>query len=162
MLNVSLERVFPFFENPQNLALITPPSLRFRLLSPSPVTMQQGRVIDYRIRLGVLPVRWRSLISTYDPPSCFVDEQLEGPYAYWRHTHRFECHAQRTLMMDEVEYALPSGLPALLERLMHASYVRPSLDAIFDYRASFYADFFGDGHESRVLTLPGAAPELRA
>ena len=138
----NLERVFPFFESPDNLALITPPSLGFRVITPGPVAMREGRVIDYRIRLGILPVRWRSLISTYDPPFCFVDEQLQGPYAYWHHTHRFESCARGTVLKDEVVYALPAGLPWLVESTVHAAYVRPALEHIFDYRASFYADFF--------------------
>lgn len=141
-LPASLERVFPFFESPSNLAMITPPSLGFRVIKPGPVAMREGRVIDYRIRLGVLPVRWRSLISTYDPPFSFVDEQLQGPYAYWHHTNRFERFAQGTLLKDEVVYALPAGLPRLFEPMVHAVYVRPALEHIFDYRARFYTDFF--------------------
>jgi ligand-binding SRPBCC domain-containing protein len=137
-----LQRVFPFFERPDNLALITPPELAFRLVTPRPVKMEEGAVIDYRLRLSGLLVRWRSLISTYQPPVCFVDEQVRGPYGYWRHTHRFEPCVQGTLMKDEVIYALPAGLPGLLESLLHSAYVGPSLDHIFDYRARFYADFF--------------------
>ena len=138
----SLERVFPFFESPDNLAMITPPSLGFRVITPGPVAMREGRVIDYHIRLGVLPVRWRSLISTYDPPFSFVDEQLRGPYAYWHHTHCFESCAQGTVLKDEVVYALPAGVPWPLESMVHAVYVQPALEHIIDYRARFYADFF--------------------
>jgi hypothetical protein len=161
-LPVTLERVFPFFENPENLALITPPSLCFRLLSPGPIRMQQGRVIDYSIRLGGIPVRWRSLISSYEPPFCFIDEQLQGPYAYWRHTHRFETFAQYTVMKDEVVYALPVGQPSLFESMLHSIYVRPSLEAIFDYRARFYADFFDGGHGESASAGLRVATELQS
>jgi ligand-binding SRPBCC domain-containing protein len=138
----SLGRVFSFFETPENLALITPPSLGFRIVSPTPVAMEEGRVIDYSIRLGGLPLRWRSLISSYEPPFHFVDEQLQGPYGHWRHTHRFESCLRGTLMKDEVIYALPARIPSLLESMVHSLYVRPSLEQIFDYRCRFYADFF--------------------
>jgi ligand-binding SRPBCC domain-containing protein len=152
-----LERVFPFFESPQNLALITPPSLRFRLVRPGSVTMQKGAIIDYTIRLGGMRVRWRSRISTYEPPVRFVDEQVKGPYAYWRHTHRFESSALGTVLIDEVVYALPAAMPSLVEGTVHSLYVRPSLERIFDYRADFYADFFGGQHSE--LQSGSAAPE---
>jgi ligand-binding SRPBCC domain-containing protein len=141
---VSLGRVFSFFEAPENLALITPPRLGFRVVSPTPVVMEEGKVIDYRIRLCGLPLRWRSLIASYEPPFGFVDEQLQGPYAHWRHTHRFESCLRGTLVTDEVVYALPAGLPSVLDAMLHSLYVRPSLERIFDYRARFYADFFDD------------------
>ena len=161
---VPLRRVFPFFESPENLALITPPSLGFRVLTPGPVVMQQGTIIDYSIRLGGIPVRWRSLISTYDPPVCFVDEQLKGPYAYWRHTHRFEASTPGTVLMDEVVYALPAGMPPLVEGMVHSLYVRPSLERIFDYRASFYAAFFGARYDGVLPKLPATevATEMRS
>ena len=92
------EEVFRFFERPENLAQVTPSSLDFRLLTPSPVPMGQGRIIDYTIRVAGVRVRWRTLVSTYDPPFCFVDEQLSGPYSFWHHTHRFEPRAGGTLM----------------------------------------------------------------
>jgi len=161
---VPLKRVFPFFESPENLALITPPSLGFRVLTPGPVVMQAGTIIDYSIRLGGMPVRWRSLISTYDPPVCFVDEQLKGPYAYWRHTHRFASSPPGTVLMDEVAYALPAGMPPLVEGMVHSLYVRPSLERIFDYRANFYAAFFGGRYDGVFLQPPATevATETRS
>lgn len=141
-LAVDLHKVFPFFEKPENLALITPPDLRFRLVTTSPVSMHEGAVIDYTLRLGGIPVRWRSLISTYQPPTCFVDEQLRGPYAYWRHTHQFVSGTSGTTVKDEIVYALPKGLTAIIEKIAHSLYVRPKLESIFDFRNAFYADHF--------------------
>lgn len=163
-VSACLERVFPFFENPENLALITPPSLRCRLVMPGPVTMQEGRTIDYSIRLGGMPVRWRSLISVYDPPVCFVDEQVKGPYAYWRHTHRFESTLLGTVLTDEVVYALPAGIPPFFEGVVNSLYVRPNLEHIFDFRANFYADFFGGQHSELASesAAPRAATALRS
>lgn len=148
-----LERVFPFFERPENLALITPPSLGFRVLTPSPVPMAEGTVIDYRIRLGGLPVRWRSLISAYRPPHFFVDEQVRGPYRQWRHEHRFEPVEGGTRCVDDVYYrlpALPPGAGALVRTLL----VGPYLERIFDYRAAFYRRFF-EGGEGAPAGAPG-------
>ena len=149
-----LERVFPFFAQPENLAQITPPDLGFRLLTPRPVSMEQGRVIDYTIRLLGLRVRWRTLITRYDPPRCFVDEQLSGPYSFWHHTHRFEHRDGGTWLTDEVHYALPMLLIGPLGELVHALYVRPALVRIFDYREQVFAMLFGD--RTATDARPGA------
>lgn len=138
-----LHGIFPFFAQPENLALITPPGLRFRLLTPSPVEMEYGRIIDYTIRVMGLPVRWRTLITRYEPPRCFVDEQISGPYSFWHHTHRFEPRDGGTMLYDEVRYALPMALIGPAGRLAHALYVRPCLERIFDYRERVFTGLFG-------------------
>lgn len=104
-----LEEVFAFFSRPENLERITPPDLGFQILTPSPIAMREGAVIDYAIRIGPFPTRWTTLITTYEPPHRFVDLQLRGPYAYWHHTHSFEETPDGTLLTDEVRYALPFG-----------------------------------------------------
>ena len=147
------ERVFPFFAQPENLALITPPSLRFRLLTPAPVAMEKGRVIDYTIRVMGLPIRWRTLITRYDPPRCFVDEQLSGPYSFWHHTHRFEPRDGGTLLFDEVHYALPILFVGPARDLLHTLYIRPNLERIFDYRQQVFQDLFG-GAPATGVTAP--------
>lgn len=132
--------VFPFFESPENLSLITPPWLGFRILTPSPVTMKVGTLIDYTIRWMGIPVRWTTLITTYDPPVRFVDEQIRGPYALWHHAHTFrETEAGGTEMTDTVRYVLPYGW---MGEVAHAIVVRSQLRHIFDYRMEAIAETF--------------------
>jgi ligand-binding SRPBCC domain-containing protein len=141
-LSQPLESIYPFFERPENLALITPDSLDFKLLTPSPVPMEQGRVIDYTIRFKMLPIRWRSIISTYKPPYCFVDEQLKGPYSFWHHTHEFKSEKGGTRLFDEVRYALPLYIPETLSNWLHRVFVRPELERIFDFRQNQFERLF--------------------
>lgn len=150
-----LERVFPFFARPENLALITPPGLGFRLLTPRPVDMQAGRVIDYTIRVSGWPVRWRTLITRYDPPWCFVDEQIAGPYSFWHHTHTFREQDGGTLIRDEVRYALPLVMAGPVRGLVHALYIRPKLERIFDFRGQVFNRLF-DGSQQTVATATSA------
>ncbi len=149
-----LERVFAFFERPENLALITPPSLDFQLLTPSPVAMEQGRIIDYTIRVLGMQVRWRSLISTYRPPQCFVNEQLLGPYSFWHHTHRFAAEGTGTRLIDEVRYALPAFLPRPLAAAVHRWHVQATLQHIFDYRREQIRRLFGGATPPRGEASP--------
>lgn len=128
----TLDEVFTFFERPENLERITPDALRFRILTPQPITMQVGTVIDYALRVRGLPMHWRTLITHYDPPHGFIDEQLKGPYAMWRHVHRFIPVEGGVRLTDDVTYALPFGP---LGRLVHAVSVRRDVNAIFDQRS---------------------------
>lgn len=145
VVNQPLAEVFPFFESPENLHRITPPSLDFRLLTPSPVPMNAGRVIDYTIRFKGLKLRWRTLITDYAPPHRFTDEQLKGPYSYWQHVHEFEDLGGQTRLTDFVTYGLPVGLPDFAARLLNQKLVRPELEEIFDYRYDVFRRLFGEG-----------------
>jgi hypothetical protein len=129
----TLREVFAFFERPENLARITPPWLAFRMHTVPPLSLRRGAVIDYTIRWMGIPVRWRTLITDYDPPNMFVDTQIQGPYSLWEHTHQFRPCAGGVEMTDIVRYQLPLGL---VGSVAHALIVGRQLEAIFDFRAN--------------------------
>lgn len=135
-----LAEVFAFFQQPENLAKITPPWLRFTILTPPPIRMEVGAEIDYSIRWLGVRVGWTTLISKFDPPQMFVDEQKKGPYRMWRHTHLFSRTSVGTMMVDEVIYELPFGI---LGDVAHLLIIRQQLNAIFDYRANAIGEIFG-------------------
>lgn len=122
------DEVFAFFAGAANLDAITPPFLRFRTITPAPIEMRPGTLIDHRLRIRGVPVKWRSKITVWDPPSRFVDEQVRGPYRMWRHQHDFEESDGGTLVRDTVQYAVP------FDFLVHELLVRREVERIFAYR----------------------------
>jgi len=134
-----LPEIFAFFEKPENLAKITPPELGFNILTPTPIEMRAGTQIDYTIKVAGIRMHWTTLISEYDPPHKFVDEQLRGPYRLWHHTHTFRAIPEGTLLLDDIEYALPFGP---LGRLAHVLKVKHDLAKIFTYRSQVVSQIF--------------------
>lgn len=134
--------VFAFFADPWNLERITPPFLRFRILTPPPLEVRAGALIDYRLSLFGVPFGWRTVIEAWEPGRRFVDRQLRGPYALWRHTHLFEDAPGGTRMLDRVEYRVPLGP---LGELARVALVDRQLDAIFAYRREAVARLLAGG-----------------
>ncbi len=133
LLDGTPAEVFPFFADAHNLEAITPPLLRFTVITPRPIPMQVGTLIEYRLRVHGLPVRWQTLIQEWTPGERFVDVQLRGPYALWHHTHVFEAFGTgRTRMTDTVRYAVGFGAAG---ELAHRLFVARDVAAIFDHRA---------------------------
>ena len=62
------EPVFHFFSSAENLNLLTPPWVRFSIVTPTPIEMGLGTIIDYRISLYRAPFKWKSEISVWNPP----------------------------------------------------------------------------------------------
>lgn len=127
-LPLQREEIFSFFADAANLESITPPWVNFQTLTPTPIEMKPGTLIDYRIKIHGLPVKWRTRINAWEPPYRFVDEQLRGPYRKWVHEHTFVEKDGGTLCADRVEYAVPGGW--LIDKL----FVRRDVERIFAYR----------------------------
>ncbi|MBZ0268338.1 SRPBCC family protein [bacterium] len=131
-----LDEVFPFFADCRNLERITPPDLRFSILTPDPIVMREGLRIDYRIRLGPVPMRWLSEITAWEPPHRFVDVQLSGPYRRWIHEHTFRADGGTTHMTDRVDFLSPGG------RLAHELFINRKVRGIFRHRSEVFAELF--------------------
>lgn len=123
-----IDEVFPFFADARNLETITPPWLKFEVLTPAPIRIQQGTLIDYRIRVHGFRLRWRTQITAWEPPRRFVDVQLRGPYRLWEHTHTFHPENGGTRCTDHVRYHPLGG------GLTHRLFVRRDVERIFEFR----------------------------
>jgi ligand-binding SRPBCC domain-containing protein len=122
---------------------MTPPWLHFEILTKGPIEMEEGALIDYRIRLRGVPLRWQTRIEVWDPPRRFVDIQVKGPYRRWHHEHVFEPRDNGTLCSDRVDYSVLGG--TLMDRL----FVRRDVEKIFEFRRKKLLELF----QRKVRTL---------
>jgi|SRR5579862_4175897 len=131
-----IDEIFGFFADAANLRLLTPDWLKLSILTPQPMELKAGAIIDYRLRVHGIPARWRTEITAWEPPHRFVDEQKRGPYRLWIHEHRFSAQEGGTLIRDDVRYRPPGGW--LVDRL----FVRSDIEAIFDSRRKKLLELF--------------------
>jgi ligand-binding SRPBCC domain-containing protein len=137
-VEVPIDLAFAFYGNSDNLEPLTPPWLHFEVTTPRPLALRPGALLDYKLRLHGVPVRWTTLIETWEPPLRFVDRQAKGPYSFWEHTHVFERDgAGATVIHDRIRYAIPLGP---LGAIAHRLFVRRDLERIFDYRRDAVAE----------------------
>ena len=134
-----IEKVFSFFSKPENLENITPERLHFTIHTPSPIPMDVGQIIDYTIRIRGISMHWRSRIARYDPPNCFIDEQIKGPYSIWHHTHTFMQKDGGTYIIDHVKYKIPFGF---IGKIANSVWISRDLNSIFSYRKKAIAKIF--------------------
>ena len=114
--------------------------LNFRILTPPPIDIKEGTIIQYKISLFAVPMKWKTEIEKFEPENLFVDNQVKGPYSLWHHTHIFEETENGTLMTDIVNYRLPFGI---LGRIAHTIFVRRTLKKIFAQRKQEISQLFG-------------------
>jgi ligand-binding SRPBCC domain-containing protein len=151
VIPLPLGTVFSFFESPRNLERITPDNLGFRIIDGADEPVHEGSIINYIITWKGIPMRWRTIISAYDPPHTFVDEQLRGPYALWHHTHEFREVDGGVEMTDTVRYKLPFGF---IGRIVHALIVRKQVERIFEYRRGVILAMIEDHAAGRSFGKP--------
>jgi len=150
------EEVWAFLQNPANLDRITPPDLRFRIVTEVPAIMHDGLIIEYRIAIPLLGTHaWITEIKHVRPGRSFVDEQRLGPYRFWHHYHEIEPECGGVRMLDRVCYLPPFGP---LGRLLHLLYIRKILERIFDYRSRQLQRLFTGDRQLSAKSADRPAP----
>lgn len=142
-----LDEVFAFHGDAANLQAVTPPFLDFQVLTPQPIAMRAGTMIEYRLRLHGIPIRWLTEITAWEPPRRFVDEQRRGPYRLWVHEHAFEEREGGTTIRDRVRYAVPFGA------LVHGWAVAPDVRRIFTFRHETLLRRFGGSIDAQPAKI---------
>ena len=144
-INESLDTVFHFFKKAENLQSLTPPWLKFKILTPMPIEMKKGTLIDYQSLLYIIPVYWKTEITVWEPPYRFVDRQLKGPYKMWIHEHIFKEKDGGCLVTDRVTYQIPGGIFA---PIINKLFVNRDIMRIFKFRGKKILEYFPPGQNS--------------
>ena len=136
---LDIKKVFNFFSKPENLEEITPPNLKFKIITRPPIPMLEGQIIDYKITISLIPIKWKTLIVDYNPPYYFVDQQIKGPYSLWIHSHKFKYEDGITTVTDIVKYKPPFYF---IGAIANKIYIKNMLCKIFEYRFNKIAEIF--------------------
>jgi ligand-binding SRPBCC domain-containing protein len=143
LIDAPINTVFDFFSKAENLEQLTPKTLKFKILTPLPIEMKMGALIDYKISIRGIPMRWKTEIAIWEPGKRFVDRQLKGPYKQWIHEHRFVPEGTKTRMFDNVDYALPFGP---LGQIVHTLFVKREVEGIFRFREQAITQWLASRH----------------
>jgi ligand-binding SRPBCC domain-containing protein len=139
IINKPLSEVFEFFSNAENLNKITPPDMQFKILTPLPIIIKKGTLIDYKIKVSGIPFNWQTEITEWEPNKRFTDKQLKGPYRVWIHEHTFEEKDGKTIMNDHVQFLSPGWL---LEPIINKLFIEKKVKGIFAYREKILTNLF--------------------
>ncbi|MER6937286.1 SRPBCC family protein [Nocardioides sp. NPDC127514] len=99
--------------------------------------MRRGDSVTWRARHLGIAFTMTSVISQYDAPYRFVDEQESGPFRRWWHEHRFEPVSGGTLMTDVVEFESPAGP---VGRFMNALVLTRYMTKLLEQRNAWLVD----------------------
>ncbi len=139
VINKPLSEVFEFFSNAENLNKITPPDMQFKILTPLPIIIKKGTLIDYKIKVNGIPFNWQTEITEWEPNKRFIDKQLKGPYRVWIHEHTFEEKDGKTIMNDHVQFLSPGWF---LEPIINKLFIEKKVKGIFAYREKILTNLF--------------------
>ena len=130
-LPISLDEAWDFLSSPNNLKLITPESMNFKIIDWDKKKAYPGQIIQYTVSpvLGI-KIKWVTEITQVIRNSYFIDEQRFGPYSFWHHKHFIKEIDNGILMDDVIHYKIPFGL---IGKIFNKIYVQNKLDKIFKY-----------------------------
>ena len=158
-VDLPLEEVFAFFSDAMELERITPPWLHFSVITPQPIEISKGELLDYRLKLHGIPINWQTEISEWEPPFRFVDQQLRGPYRRWYHEHTFEEVNGKTIVRDDVHFVSRGG--QLIQPLLQRFFVGPSLEKIFAFRQDTLSEIFAEKIANRKAENTFSVPPTK-
>lgn len=139
-IHTDKNQVFNFFSEAKNLETITPPFLNFKITNMSTTNIEEGTLIDYKLKIHGVPAKWKTEISQWNPGESFIDSQLKGPYNKWIHLHEFYKAGQGCLIRDFVRYKVPLGK---IGALLTGAFIRKDINEIFNFRKTKIKEIFG-------------------
>lgn len=106
-IGCSVETLFEFHSNTNNLPLITPPGISVEIIQvESP--LNEGNIAVLKIKKGWLGFTWELVFEKVKSPILIVDKAVKSPFSHFRHEHHFiRLNSSRSVLRDVVEFSLP-------------------------------------------------------
>lgn len=129
-LDATPEEAFSWHMRPGALERLTPDWADATVVERTGRIQDGGQVV-LRLRRGPASFRWVLKHTAFEDGVLFRDEQVEGPFGSWVHTHRFSAQGSGCLIEDEVIWEAPLGVAG---SLFPASLIENELDRLFRFR----------------------------
>ena len=131
VLDVPVQTVWNFLTTTANIPKIALPEIQL-VIEEAPDHLELGSRIKFCIEVMGAIIHATHEVVEFTPHERFVEEQIEGSFASWRHEHQFLTdEAGRTVVRDTIAFQRPGGLVGML---MTEARVRKQLDEGFQHR----------------------------
>lgn len=130
LISAPLETVWAFYRQTDSYQRLLPPWQPVQIIQPASDLVLGART-EYRLWLGLLPLRWVNQITEVVPEQSFTEEATTGLMEFWQHCYLFERCGEATQLTDTITYVLPGGVA--VEQLLDG-WVTMRLSDMFEYR----------------------------
>lgn len=129
LINCTLEELFNFHLDTNNIKLITPKHTKVELVDYEEGTYE-GKIVKLKTTRAFVPINWVVKIEKYQYPNMIVDVAIKSPFAFWEHKHIFTQRGNMSELKDIVRYKMPFGI---LGKLV-APLIKKDIRDMFEYR----------------------------
>lgn len=129
IIDSTIQELFDFHLDIENLKKITPLNIKVELLNKS-FLPKEGGILKIKTIKNFIPIIWEVEIVQIKNPNLLVDFALKSPFKYWKHFHIFTKKGNVCELKDIIKYELPFGIKG---RFFN-SFVQKELNNMFEFR----------------------------
>jgi ligand-binding SRPBCC domain-containing protein len=129
LISCSLEELFDFHLDSNNITKITPSNIKVKLLNSDTETFE-GKIVKLETTKLFISTYWEVKIEKLKKPNILVDIAVKSVFKYWKHQHVFTQKGSMCELKDIIEFELPFGILGKIFEL----FIKYDIKNMFEYR----------------------------